>query len=163
MKNTTYKNKISVTLLLVVTSSAFMFHFLWEIWQAPFYEGLIDTFHWDAVVLCSRASLGDACISIFSYLLIAWVAKDHLWLYQSRSIWILSYLGIGLVITVMLEYFSINVFDRWQYSEKMPRIWGLGTGVVPITQWLLVPLISLWVAKVFYLGLSMKQLESLRS
>jgi len=144
----------AIVLLPVVGVTAYLFHFVWEMWQVPFYQGMTESSHWSSVILCSRASLGDAFIAMFAYLVVAWVSGNFAWIYKVKMGWWWIYISIGLVTTLTLEYLATDVFDRWQYSEIMPRLWGLGTGIIPLIQWLLVPLISLWTARVFCLGLN---------
>ncbi|WP_019531447.1 hypothetical protein [Dasania marina] len=147
----------AIVLLPVVGVTAFLFHFVWEMWQAPFYQGMSESSHWSSVILCSRASLGDAFIAMFAYLLVAWVSRNFAWIYKMKMGWCRIYIAIGLVITLILEYLATEVFDRWQYSEIMPQLWGLGTGITPIIQWLIVPLVSLWAARIFCLGLNRRK------
>tara|TARA_R110002167_G_scaffold365762_1_gene591354 strand:+ start:91 stop:375 length:285 start_codon:yes stop_codon:yes gene_type:complete len=94
---------------------------------------------------------------MFAYLLVAWVSRNFAWIYKMKMGWCWMYIATGLVITLILEYLATEVFDRWQYSEIMPQLWGLGTGITPIIQWLIVPLVSLWAARVFCLGLNRRK------
>jgi len=151
-KNTSHHTS-KVTLLLVMGTSAFLFHFVWEMWQVPFYQGMPGASHWVAVRICSQAAFGDAFIAIFSYALVAWFFNDINWVYLSRRKPVGVYLCIGLLVTIILEYLATEVFYRWQYSELMPRLWWLGTGALPLLQWAFVPFLSLWTAKVFLLGI----------
>ena len=48
-------------------------------------------------------------------------------------------LAIGIAYTVYSEHLSINVRRSWAYSDLMPRLRLLGTGLSPIVQWFVVP------------------------
>ena len=46
---------------------------------------------------------------------------------------------LGATYTVFSEWLNIEVRRRWSYTETMPVVPGLGTGVTPLLQWLIVP------------------------
>jgi hypothetical protein len=39
------------------------------------------------------------------------------------------------------------MFNRWDYSDAMPRLPVMGTGLLPLLQWLAVPLLVLWFVR----------------
>ena len=72
--------------------------------------------------------------------------QDRWWLGAShRGRPLTVFLGVGLVMTVVLEWLSVYVWRRWVYSADMPVV--LGISLAPIVQWLLVPLVTLWLAR----------------
>jgi hypothetical protein len=52
-------------------------------------------------------------------------------------------LVIGLIYTGYSEYLNAEVRRSWTYSDLMPRLPGLGIGLSPFLQWLLVPAVAL--------------------
>jgi hypothetical protein len=38
------------------------------------------------------------------------------------------FLGVGVVLTVLLEALATGMFERWAYSDAMPRLPGIGIG-----------------------------------
>ena len=50
-------------------------------------------------------------------------------------------LAAGLVYTVYSEHLNI-ARGAWSYSPLMPVLPGLGTGMAPLAQWLVVPLLA---------------------
>jgi hypothetical protein len=48
-----------------------------------------------------------------------------------------------LIYTGYSEYLNTEVRRSWTYSDLMPRLPGLGIGLSPILQWLLVPAVAL--------------------
>ncbi len=58
---------------------------------------------------------------------------------------VVSFLAIGLVITIAFELLATGPLNRWEYAELMPMI--LGVGAAPITQWVILPLLQLWFVK----------------
>ncbi len=53
----------------------------------------------------------------------------------------------GIGYTIFSEWLNIVVRQSWSYSELMPVIPGLGTGLSPVAQWLVVPSIAFWRAQ----------------
>lgn len=45
----------------------------------------------------------------------------------------------GFAIAVAIEWGALHVLDRWQYAESMPQLPGLGVGVSPVLQMLMLP------------------------
>jgi hypothetical protein len=39
----------------------------------------------------------------------------------------------------MLEWLATSVFDRWQYANNMWTVPGIGIGLLPMLQWVIVP------------------------
>ncbi len=58
---------------------------------------------------------------------------------------IVSFLAIGLVITIAFELLATGPLNRWQYGELMPT--GIGVRAAPVAQWVILPLLQLWFVK----------------
>jgi len=56
-------------------------------------------------------------------------------------------LGMGIGYTVYSEWMNTTVRKTWEYSEFMPTIPPLGTGLSPLMQWLIVPAIGFWMIR----------------
>ena len=52
----------------------------------------------------------------------------------------------GLAYTVFSERLNIEVRRSWAYSDLMPVLPPVGTGLAPLLQWLVVPAAALWWA-----------------
>ena len=157
---TVINNSIQVTdrssaaqLCLVLFCAAFLIHFVWEMWQIPFFSGMSEANHWSAVIQCSLATLGDGVITLIAYGSSAIVTRNAYWLYNRTSRNWTVYLATGLLITVFLEYLATDVYGRWQYSDAMPIIPILNVGLTPLLQWLALPPLALWLSTVFLRGL----------
>lgn len=57
------------------------------------------------------------------------------------------YVGIGIALTMGFEYYYTNISLRWTYSELMPLVPPLGTGLSPLLQWIIIPLLVIWFTK----------------
>ena len=58
-------------------------------------------------------------------------------------------LTTGFSLAVLVEWVGVYVLGRWQYTETMPVVPGLGVGVVPIAQMLLLPPLIFWIVAIF--------------
>lgn len=122
---------------------SFLLHFVWEMWQAPFFADMPSTAHWSGVAICSRATLGDAAMAVVAFWGAALLRRSRDWFLEPRSREVLLYLAIGLVLTLVLEWLATGPLARWSYAPEMPRLPVLGTGLLPVLQWVVVPPIAL--------------------
>lgn len=142
-----------IGLLTVIFTIAFLLHFVWEMWQIPFYLEMADAKHSDVVGLCTRATVGDAVMATIAYIMGALIARRADWLLVPKAGPLFMYFATGLVLTMILEYRATEIADRWQYSELMPRLPFLNTGLIPLLQWVLLPMGTLFFSQVFWRGL----------
>ncbi len=52
----------------------------------------------------------------------------------------------GLVIAISIELMAVYILRRWEYTTQMPLVPGLGVGLTPIAQMLVLPPIIFRVA-----------------
>ena len=123
-----------IATLLVITLPL---NFVWELAQMPLYEEQGD---WLAFALhCIIPSLGDG----FIVLMIFGVG----WLVLRRMDWFarpgLTGYGLmlvtGFLIGVLIEWGAVYILDRWRYTASMPMLPGLGIGLSPVLQMLILP------------------------
>jgi len=123
-----------------------LLHYPWEFLQVPFYEGMRELPHWEGVVMCSLAAAGDAVIALVAFWAAAAASRSR-WLMRPRPAAWLTYLGAGLALTVALEWLATEATGRWRYAAEMPTAPGLGTGLVPLLQWLILPSLVVLLAR----------------
>jgi hypothetical protein len=138
--------------LLDVTVLAFFLHFVWEFWQVPWYAEMSAMPHLDGILVCSRATLGDVFITLFGYALISLAARDWFWIRNATLRRVTVYVFIGLMVTVVLEFLATDVLDRWQYAADMWVVPLVGTGMAPILQWIVIPLLSVFALRRLWSG-----------
>ncbi len=123
---------------------SFLLNFVWEIWQAPFFVGMSDAPHWEAVKSCTRASAGDVVIMLVAFWGVAVVNRSRAWALDFRQRDLVAFTSIGFVITVLMEWLATGPLSRWTYADTMPVVPLLGIGLLPALQWLLLPPLVLW-------------------
>jgi hypothetical protein len=123
---------------------AFLLNYPWEFLQVPFYEGMQEARHWDAVLFCSRATVGDGVIAVLAFWGVAFAGAGRGWILRPTPRTVAAFTGIGLAVTLVLEWLATEVLDRWSYSDAMPELPVLGTGLLPVLQWILLPPLIVW-------------------
>ena len=113
----------------------------------PFYSGLESLDYMSVVRTCTQASVGDGVISVLAYWTAVVIARSRNWIHAEFIIPALTYLAAGLVITIFMEWLSTDIWDRWHYAPNMPELPVLGTGLLPVLQWLILPPLILWVVR----------------
>ena len=120
---------------------AWLLNYPWEFIQAPLFAGMAEAAHWEAVKVCSRAALGDAVIMLVAYWGVAVTRHSRAWIVAPgwRDVALLSSIGVG--ITVVIEGLALHGWwlASWRYSAAMPIIPGLGVGLAPVLQWVVLP------------------------
>lgn len=125
----------------------FLLNLPWELLQIPFFSGMSSVTHWDGVIQCTRAAAGDALISLAAYWVVAGLWRSRNWIVQPALRPSVTFIAVGIAVTVAFEWWATQQAGRWTYAESMPRIPWLQTGLLPLLQWLLIPPILLWMVR----------------
>lgn len=113
---------------------------VWEMAQTPLYADMAGLAAMDASWRCLRAAFGDALIVVAAYLGAAATARRPFWPLRSRFTAV--FLGLAIALSLILEVHAI-ASGRWAYATSMPRVPGIGIGLAPAAQWLLLPWLTL--------------------
>lgn len=118
-------------------------HLTWEIIQLPLYT------IWStgsprelafAVLHCTAGDLLIALATLMGSLALIgdreWPGRGHL------SIAVLTVFG-GLIYTIFSEWLNTGLRGAWAYSDLMPTLPPIGTGLSPLLQWVLIPTLAL--------------------
>jgi hypothetical protein len=135
-----------------VTVFGFLLNYPWEFLQVPFYRGMATASHWEAVVFCSSAAVGDAGIALAAYWVVSAWDRSRAWVLAPGSGQVLGFTGATLAITVVLEWLNTDVLGRWEYGAAMPTVPPLGTGLLPLLQWVVLGPLIVWFTRRHLLG-----------
>jgi hypothetical protein len=121
-------------------------HLIWEIVQLPLYTlwrsetrfGLA----W-AVVHCTGADLVIAVSALVAGIVLAPTSGARRPTVLNPAAIAIAITG-GAAYTVYSEWLNTAVRKSWAYSSTMPVVPGLGTGLSPLLQWLIVPTVAFW-------------------
>lgn len=115
---------------------------VWEVAHLPLYVIWSSGTWRDLVFAVVHCTLGDVLISAACFaiaLLVTGCGRFDRWVRLFPPILIL--LGVGY--TVFSEWLNVAVRKSWAYAPAMPVLPGLGTGLSPLLQWLIVPALGL--------------------
>jgi len=121
-------------------------HLIWEILQLPLYTlWATGTFQKKlfAIVHCT---IGDVLIVAAALLLsLGMFARSRGANAGVAAVWAAS-LALGLSYTIFSEWLNTGVRASWTYSDFMPLVPVIGTGLAPLLQWVVVPTLAMWIA-----------------
>ncbi|MEO7512477.1 MAG: hypothetical protein ABIZ91_12025 [Gemmatimonadaceae bacterium] len=132
---------------LNVAIFSFLLHFVWEMWQIPFFAAIASDPHWVGVAACTQATFGDVAISLVAFWCVAAFARSRWWIIKSSPSQVVGFVAVGVVITIILEALATGPLERWSYSPSMPTLPVLGTGILPLFQWILLPPLTIWFVR----------------
>ena len=139
--------RITATPEFNVAVFSFLLNFVWEYIQAPTYAGMIETNHWDGIKLCTSATFGDVGFALTAFWIASLASRSRQWIFEPKAWQLLMFLGIGIGLTIGFEFYYTTISLRWTYSELMPLVPPFGTGLSPLLQWVVVPLLVLWFVR----------------
>lgn len=132
---------------LPVALFSFLLHFVWEFLQVPTYAGMAEMAHWQGIKLCTSATIGDVGFALTAFWSASLVARTRSWMSSEAMPPVIVFLSTGIVLTVGFEFYYTQVTHRWTYSDLMPLVPPLGTGLSPLLQWIVIPSIVLWLSR----------------
>jgi hypothetical protein len=120
---------------------------VWEFAQLPLYtiwrEGSASEIHF-AALHCTAGDVLIAGAALFASLV---TLGDARWPRERyRVVATAAVLG-GVGYTVYSEWLNTGVRGSWAYTEWMPQLPVVGTGLSPLAQWLVIPPTAFWWAR----------------
>lgn len=126
---------------------SFLLHYAWEFSQVPLFSGMADMNHWDGIKFCTSTALGDAGIAVIAYSATSLAFYNRRWFRKPRFNSEITYVGIGVIVTIFLEKYYTKKDIRWSYSDLMPVMPPFNTGLSPLLKWLIIPPLVLRLAR----------------
>lgn len=122
----------------------------WEIAQLPLYTIWHEAAGPDIAFAVAHCTAGDVLIGSFALVLALTVTRAGplLPVWPAARIAAVT-VALSVSYTIFSEWMNTSLLQAWAYSDLMPRLPGLGTGVSPLLQWIVIPPVAL------YLGLQL--------
>lgn len=99
------------------------------------------------VVYVLHCAAGDALIAAGTLALaLIGFAGEH-WPGRGMRRVALATMALGVGYTVFSEWLNTEVRGAWAYRALMPVVPPFGTGLSPLLQWIVVPVVALWLAQ----------------
>ncbi|AFZ33500.1 hypothetical protein B1A85_16200 [Chroococcidiopsis sp. TS-821] len=126
---------------------SFLLSFFWEVQQMPFYQVPSELSCFGMIRNCTLATVGDVGIVLTSFWVVAARSKSRQWVRQPSLRQISVFTLVGVLITVIFEGLATRWLGIWTYADFMPIVPILGTGLLPLLMWLLIPPLIIWFVK----------------
>ena len=125
---------------------ALLLNFAWEVLQAPLFVGMADARFTDVIKGCAQATVGDMVILLIGHAGIALLARDRGWVLTPSRRQLAGFVAIGVSITAVIEWLATHGrwVSSWTYAPAMPVVPGIGLGLTPLLQWVVLPLLVVW-------------------
>ena len=136
MENPDHVEKIRSRLAALFVMSVLL-NFPWEVAQMALY---VENGSWLEFALhCIIPSLGDGLIVMLIFCF-GWAVRGRSdWADQPGWAAYALMLTTGFSVAVIVEWVGFYGLNRWSYTANMPLLPGLGIGVVPVLQMLIIP------------------------
>ncbi len=119
---------------------------VWEFAQMPLYTIWATGSTGEIIYAGLHCTAGDAMIGAAALLGALLLAAPGRWPREGRSPVLIVAVAIGLAYTVFSEWLNVEIRSAWAYSEAMPVVPLLGTGLTPVIQWLTLPAATCLIA-----------------
>ncbi len=125
----------------------FVINFVWEMLQMPLFSYPADSSMTQINLACIQASAGDAAMIVIAFWVVVLLQKDREWYLHPSVRSLVLFLLPGVIMTIVFEAMATGPLDRWAYTNAMPTLPGLGTGLAPLAQWLLLPPLIIFIIR----------------
>ena len=124
-----------------------LFNLVWETVQIPLYTiWQTGTFASIATAII-HCTIGDLLIGGFALTIsLALLRRGWPSRKTTRIQMAIMTTLIGVTNTIFSEWLNVVVRQTWAYSDLMPTLPPLGTGLSPILQWIIIPSLALHFA-----------------
>lgn len=117
----------------------------WETAQLPLYTLWETGTSGEIAFAVLHCTVGDLLIASFALGLAILLSGGRHSIRRPVRIGLLT-VCLALAYTLFSEWLNTEIRQSWAYAPTMPVLPGLGTGLLPTAQWLLVPPLALWQA-----------------
>ncbi len=117
---------------------------VWEIAQLPLYTIWYEGTAGEIAFATLHCTGGDVVIAGTALLWALVLVGDRRWPHSRFGSVAASAVAGGVAYTIFSEWLNTEIRGSWAYTELMPELPLIGTGISPLAQWLVVPSAALW-------------------
>lgn len=121
-------------------------HLVWEIAQLPLYTIWYEETPGKIALAVLHCTGGDVLITGASLLGALLLFGSARWPDERYIAVAAPAIVTGLAYTIFSEWHNTEVRGSWTYSNLMPTLPQIGTGLSPFLQWLVIPISAFWWA-----------------
>ncbi|NTT88360.1 hypothetical protein [Tabrizicola fusiformis] len=115
---------------------------VWEIGHLPLYTLWVTGSPGEIAYAVLHCTVGDVMIGGICLLLSLALLDRKAWPHARFGAVAGATILFALGYTVFSEWLNTEVRESWTYREAMPRLPILGTGLTPVLQWIVVPVLA---------------------
>jgi hypothetical protein len=115
---------------------------LWEVAHVPLYTLWLTGSPGGIAYAVLHCTVGDVMIGGICLLLSLALLGRKAWPHARFGAVAGATILFALGYTVFSEWLNTEVRESWTYREAMPRLPILGTGLTPVLQWIVVPVLA---------------------
>ena len=119
---------------------------VWEALQLPLYTPWTTETAPKIAFAVVHCTAGDVMIASLSLLAALTLFGRSGWPANGAGPVFALTLAAGAAYTVYSEWWNTSVRGNWTYSELMPIVPLIHTGLSPLLQWIVVPSLAMWAA-----------------
>lgn len=126
---------------------ALMANFSWEILQLPLYTIWTKGTTREIAFAVVHCALGDVLIALATLTLALIAVGTRDWPSGQYNAVLMGTVLISVGYTIFSEWLNIVIRASWAYSQLMPVVPIINTGLSPLLQWIVIPIAALTAAK----------------
>ena len=126
----------------IYLGASVVLHLAWEILHLPLYTIWRTANSRDIAFAVVHCTAGDLMIASLSLLAAFILVGDCAWPSERFVPVVVTAFVIGLGYTVYSEWLNTVTRKSWAYTDLMPIVPWIGTGLSPVLQWLIVPALA---------------------
>lgn len=120
---------------------------IWEIAQLPLYTIWSEGTPGEIAFAVAHCTAGDILIASASLIGALLVLGSGRWPIERFGAVAGLALTAGLSYTIFSEWLNTEVRGSWAYTDVMPTLPLIGSGLAPLAQWIVIPLAAFWWAR----------------
>jgi hypothetical protein len=117
-------------------------HLAWETAHIPLYTIWLEGTWGEIAFAILHCTGGDLLIAMSTLLLALFLVGTANWPQQRRRGVLATAIAFGVAYTFFSEWLNIVVRAAWAYRDIMPVVPILDTGLTPLLQWIVVPMLA---------------------
>ncbi len=129
---------------------AFLLNFVYEVWQAPYYEFFNSPSLAAKINDLTHCTFGDGVIILVSSWVVSALVRSRNWVLHPTPKLTFLFTSIGLLITLVIETYRVNVSKV--YGVPVLAVPMLGMSSLAVIQWIVLPPLILYLARRHMLG-----------
>lgn len=129
---------------------AFLLHFVYEVWQSPFYDFYDAPTLADKILALTHCTFGDGVITVGVSLVVSLTMRSRRWITYPTKQAVAWFIVLGWLYTFFSEIYRTRIAHL--YGTLGLSVPGLGISWLPLTQWLIIPPLVLFLSRHQILG-----------